>query len=301
MTVLIGHASIDENGKVQGKRPGDQTGKEICIRNWYSKPWNVYLEPLDDDLADRAAAIMEEICKDDNFGYSQPNRWQGYQSIIKNGRKVAGAKGDFDCSSLVIGCYILAGLAIPASGYTGNMKKILIPTGKFKAYTDVAHVKTSAYAKRGGIYLKEGSHVAMALNNGSKVTNTIPGSSSGSQDLVPNKTAGKLSVDGHWGQKTTLRLQEIFGTPADGIVSNQHLCYKSKNPGLDSGWDWKDKPAGASTLIKAIQKKVGASPDGHIGPQTIKAIQKWQNSTPDGTFSAPSACIKKLQKWCNDQ
>ncbi len=124
--------------------------------------------------------------------------------------------------------------------------------------------------------------------------------SSPSHTVVP-APPDKLAVDGCWGRKTTLRLQNIFGTPADGIVSNQHLCYKSQNPGLDSGWDWKDKPAGASPLIKAIQKKVGASPDGHIGPQTIKAIQKWQNSTPDGTFSVPSPCIKKIQKWCNNQ
>ena len=301
MAVLIGHASIDENGKVQGKKPGDQTGKEICIRNWYSKPWNVYLECLDDDLADRAAAIMEEICKDDNFGYSQPNRWQGYQSILKNGRKVAGAKGDFDCSSLVLGCYILAGLAIAASGYTGNMKKILISTGKFKAYTDTAHVKTSTYAKRGGIYLKEGSHVVMALNNGLKASETIPGSGSGSKDSVHDKTADKLSVDGYWGKKTTLRLQKIFGTTEDGVVSNQHRCYQSQNPGLDSGWDWKEDPARYSVLIKAIQKKVGATTDGHIGPKTIKSIQKWMGTTQDGCFSEKSPCIKKLQQWCNNQ
>ena len=168
MAVLIGHASIDENGTIQGKTPGDQTTKEICIREWYPKPWNVYLECLDDTLADKAAAIMEEICKNDNFGYSQPNRWKGFNAIVNNGRKVAGAKGDFDCSSLVLACYILAGLSIAASGYTGNMKSILLATGKFKAYTDAAHIGSSEYAKRGGIYLKEGSHVVMAEGKGTK-------------------------------------------------------------------------------------------------------------------------------------
>ena len=32
VAVLIGHASIDENGTIQGKTPGDQTTKEICTR-----------------------------------------------------------------------------------------------------------------------------------------------------------------------------------------------------------------------------------------------------------------------------
>lgn len=35
----IVHASIDENGTIYGKKPGDQTGREICIRSYYNKPW----------------------------------------------------------------------------------------------------------------------------------------------------------------------------------------------------------------------------------------------------------------------
>ena len=43
MAVKIGHASIDENGRAQGGKAGDQTGKEVCTRNWYkhSKGWRV--------------------------------------------------------------------------------------------------------------------------------------------------------------------------------------------------------------------------------------------------------------------
>ena len=78
-------------------------------------------------------------------------------------------------------------------------------------------------------------------------------------------------------------------------------CYKAQNPGLDSGWEWESNPSGSSLLIKAIQKKVGATQDGHIGPKTIKAIQKWMGTTQDGYFSGPSTCIKALQRWCNNQ
>ena len=35
----IVHASINEKGKTTGGKPGDQTGKEICIRSYYNKPW----------------------------------------------------------------------------------------------------------------------------------------------------------------------------------------------------------------------------------------------------------------------
>lgn len=114
-------------------------------------------------------------------------------------------------------------------------------------------------------------------------------------------TKTTLKVDGYWGTSTTKRLQQIFKTTVDGKVSNQFSCYKSQNPGLDSGWDWKSNPTGYSPLIKAIQKKVGAAQDGHIGPDTIKKIQKWMGCTQDGVFSAKSPCIKKLQQWCNNQ
>lgn len=39
----IVHASINENGKVTGGKSGDQTGKEICVRSYYNKPWNYIL------------------------------------------------------------------------------------------------------------------------------------------------------------------------------------------------------------------------------------------------------------------
>ena len=59
MAVRIGHASIDENGNATGGKAGDQTGKELCTRDWYTKGWNVLLRPLRSDLAEKSAAAME--------------------------------------------------------------------------------------------------------------------------------------------------------------------------------------------------------------------------------------------------
>lgn len=166
MNIKIGHVSIDENGTISGGKVGDQTGKEICVREWYNKHWNVYLECTAPALAEKAAKYMEQICADPNYGYDQSQRWTGYNAILKNGGKVAGAKGGFDCSSLVIACYILAGLKIKPEGYTGNIKNILLATGKFKVYIEAAYLTSGIYAKRGGIYLLEGHHVVMALEDG---------------------------------------------------------------------------------------------------------------------------------------
>lgn len=111
-----------------------------------------------------------------------------------------------------------------------------------------------------------------------------------------------LTVDGKWGKNTTKRLQQIFGTTVDGKVSNQYSAYKAENPGLlPETFEWEKNPSGHSPLIKAIQKKVGATQDGHIGPKTIKAMQKWLGTTQDGKVSATSPMVKALQRWCNNQ
>lgn len=39
----IAHASLNENGGTTGGLPGDQTGREICLRSYYNYPWNCVL------------------------------------------------------------------------------------------------------------------------------------------------------------------------------------------------------------------------------------------------------------------
>lgn len=43
------HASINELGRAVGGQPGDQTGREFCIRSYYNYPWNVILRYVGDD------------------------------------------------------------------------------------------------------------------------------------------------------------------------------------------------------------------------------------------------------------
>lgn len=137
---------------------------------------------------------------------------------------------------------------------------------------------------------------------------TTSGSTSTSNTAKPStstSTNGKLTVDGKWGKELTKRLQKIFGTPVDGIVSNQHALYQSQNPGLVAGWDWQTKPNGkGSMLIKAMQKWSGMpsnQQDGEWGPATCKAVQKKLGTVQDGKVSSPSMMVKALQKWANSK
>lgn len=111
----------------------------------------------------------------------------------------------------------------------------------------------------------------------------------------------KLDIDGYWGKATTTRLQMIFHTPIDGIVSDQWIQTKRENPGIVSSFEWVENPTEGSALIKAIQLKVGAYPDGILGDETIRAMQKWLRTPVDGVLDSPSTMIRALQKWCNEQ
>lgn len=129
-------------------------------------------------------------------------------------------------------------------------------------------------------------------------TTSTPTSNSGSGGSTTSSSG--IAVDGLWGKGTTRALQRVLGTTADGIVSHQYSAYRSSNPGLlSSSWQWEQKPGGSSAVVKAMQRQLGVTADGHIGPATIKALQKHLGTVQDGKISKPSACVKALQDRLN--
>lgn len=58
------HASINEKGTVTGGKVGDQTGKEICTRGYYNKPWNSVLRYGEAEAPTSATKSVDEIAKE---------------------------------------------------------------------------------------------------------------------------------------------------------------------------------------------------------------------------------------------
>lgn len=106
----------------------------------------------------------------------------------------------------------------------------------------------------------------------------------------------KIGVDGYWGEETTRALQRLFGTPEDGIVSHQYV--ENHQPALTSGWEW-DDTLGGSTLIRAMQAKLGCVVDGLIGPGTIARLQQHYGTAVDGELWASSPCVRAMQEAIN--
>ena len=117
---------------------------------------------------------------------------------------------------------------------------------------------------------------------------------------VINENDGLLDADGYWGSATTSKLQEVLGTPVDGVVSRQYTGWKTANPALVSGWEWVSEAAATgSTVIRAVQQVVGSEVDGLIGPDTIRAIQRHFGVTEDGCFPEGAPGIVEMQKALN--
>lgn len=169
MPVKIGHASIDERNKISGGQAGDQTGKEIHIRSWYAKGWNKLIRPKSVDIAEKIARAMEQACANNNIGYDQFQRTTLFdQAKIKNWDiSKVDQRCETDCSALVAVCVNAAGISVSKDIYTGNEAKVLSNTGQFDILTDGKYLTTDKYLRRGDILLKEGSHTAIVLSNGS--------------------------------------------------------------------------------------------------------------------------------------
>ena len=262
MAVLIGHASIDENGKIAGGKVGDQTGREVCTRGWYSKPWNVMLICTDKAIAKKAAQLMCDACANNGIGYDQGQRTTAYTSAKANKNSFkAPTKGETDCSQLIASCYIFAGLTkLSPNLTTRNLRSALLATGKFKAHTGAAYLSTDAYAEVGAVYLREGQHVVMALENGSKASKPTPS--------TPSTQAGGT---------VEVKLKSfVKGNRDNQVKAIQRLLKELGYKGKDGKVLTVDGDFGANTehAVAKFQtdKKISVTTKGTVGAKTWTAL-----------------------------
>lgn len=178
MAIKIGHASSGSGAgtRVSGDPAGDQTGREVCTRTWYSSPWDTVLRFKDPAKAEKAARACEAGCANENIGYDQGNRndAQAKAKAEEVGWDLSKIKTptEVDCSSFMTLCAQCAGVDVPYvygnAPYTGNMRAQFTTTGEFEVLTEAKYLNSDAYLKRGDILLNTKSHTAMALENGSR-------------------------------------------------------------------------------------------------------------------------------------
>lgn len=247
---------------------------------------------------------MTYWCAFGNLGYNQAARWN-----IRPG-------GSCDCSSLVIHALKEAGFDTGTATYTGNLSANLTARGWRRLPAD-------GHPQAGDILLNDVHHVAVYVGGGRLAQASIDerGRASGGrggdqtghetnispyysypwncylrykQDATTNHP-GKLAVDGLAGRATISRWQQVMGTPVDGVISGQVipdgrtygrpnlLCVTYGGQG--------------STLIRAVQRAVGAEPDGLYGPDSIRRTQIRLGVYPDCWVGAKT--VSALQERLN--
>lgn len=226
--VRIGHASIDERGKISGGVKGDSTKREVCTRDFYmhKKGWLV-LRAKDDAIAEKIAKCMEDACANDNIGYDQGQRLTLYDTVkalnFYCDIKTLKVKVECDCSSLVRVCLAYAGVHV-ANFNTSNEKAVIMASGKFEL---VECKPDGSNLKRGDILVtKTKGHTAVVLTNGSDYESeeydmpTIKKGSKGKAVAIWQVIVG-VTPDGDFGVKTekaTKEFQKKYGLVVDAIV-----------------------------------------------------------------------------------
>jgi len=178
MAVKVGNASISENGTIRGNA-GDQTGKEVYIRNWYkrSEGW-ITLIPTDPAMLEPTAVAMERACANDDIGYDQTENRTLWNNVRDKGYDPAKTtkKVETDCAELAALCaqFALASTgksAVVADSYTANLADNLVKTGYFRKLTEDKYTNQDDYLLRGMIQVtRKKGHAWVVLSNGEKAS-----------------------------------------------------------------------------------------------------------------------------------
>lgn len=200
----IAHASIDERNQARNGTAGNQTGKEVCIRQWYNKPWTVLIRHPDRIVREKIATMAEALASppaNTLIGYDQNER-NTFHAISKfcgyDVLEFIGCRNECetDCSAFVTTVCLYAG--VKTLEYTGNapttstMKSVFKKAG-FDIITDKKVLSTTAYLSKGDILVKPGAHTVIVIDDGALYGK--PSSKSYFPKCSPNHTSIAQALD----------------------------------------------------------------------------------------------------------
>lgn len=247
MAVKLAAAHIDENGHASGGRAGDQTGREICFRNYYvhSKGWRVF-RPKSSTAAEKIAQDAEWACTNSKIGYDQDQRESLYKVSEPFGFNCSKVKTacETDCSALVRVCCAYAGIMLPAFN-TSNEAGVLLSSGAFDELIGSKYQSQDIYLKRGDILVtRTKGHTEIVVSNGAK---------SGAATVVSDPRVLKIGMEG------------------SDVKALQQKLIKA---GFSCGKYGADGDFGDATemAVRRFQTQQGLAVNGQAGTQTMAAL-----------------------------
>lgn len=138
-------------------------------------------------------------------------------------------------------------------------------------------------------YMDRGAWMKYANPSGAPAPAPAPAPAAPAAPSTP-----QIAVDGIIGAATVRRWQTVMGTAVDGVISDQlAVNYKPALVAVNH-----NQPYGQSQLVRAVQRVLGVTVDGLLGPETIKALQRRLGVTVDGILGPNTA--KALQQRLNE-
>ena len=260
MSVKIGHASIDERGMAHGGAAGDQTGREVCIRDWWFDNWKYVLRPKDPAKAEAMARTCEAGCANNHIGYDQFQRLSLYAEAKAVGFDLSRitTNCECDCSAFMNVCCIANGINVGTTPRTSNMLAAYQATGAFTVFTASTYVTSQTYLKRGDILLSPSNHTAMVLSDGAGIVSPYKAFVFGVQRAIG------VTSDGVAGPKTLAATPTISATKNRSNPCVKHVQTYLNSIGYSCGTA--DGVAGAkfTSAVKRYQADHGCVADGEI-------------------------------------
>lgn len=164
-------ASISENGTTKGNA-GDQSGKELNIRDWYNRPWDAVIRYKDSEIASKAVKIAKTLTESNLVGYSQADRNSLYKVLKKYNFDItkyiaSDEKTNCDCSSFVYACFacVLPRLRNDNNAPTTHTFIDFFDNYEFSVFTNENYTRSSKNLLNGDILLSIGKHTAIVYND----------------------------------------------------------------------------------------------------------------------------------------
>lgn len=162
-SVIMGHAARGETGTTKQK-PGDQTGREVCMTPWTytkkvsSRNWTIVARAKDPARAKAMAKVMRDACLNDNVGYDAGTKSETLSFFYA--LKEAGWDAskidkpvETSCTPLLGACVYATGLKINTYRESLGLYSELKKTGEFEFFTSSDYVASSDKLQVGDILL----------------------------------------------------------------------------------------------------------------------------------------------------
>ena len=239
---MLSNCGHDENNRYHGGKPGDQTGEEWRLCNWYDKTWHFVLRHPDPKVREMMATMAEQAAENDLIGYNQDERttfWKHLQASAYNPSQIT-IPCNADCSSGVAAIAKATGYRLGIDAlrdlspdiYTGNEKEVFEKAG-FTVLTDPKYRTSDQYLIRGDVLLAA-HHTVINVTNG-----RLSGGSSSS--CLEGIDVSKWQGDIDWAKVKASGVQFAILRAGHGVTEDpkfEQNYFLAKAAGIPIGAYW---------------------------------------------------------------